>query len=203
MIVPPGVHVELLESPPPPPRAREPWSAGRHTLPRRTGIPIEVSTPGLGPRRGGMAPIERRGEDAPGDENLATFLPESEDDLRALARALLSRGRAIRSRATSLAHDTYLRLSRRGDASCNGHEHFLATSPETTSEADDARLLALDAALQRLSVIDERKARVVELRFFGELEVEEVARVLGVSRSTVKRDWSFARAWLTRALARS
>lgn len=57
-------------------------------------------------------------------------------------------------------------------------------------------LLALDEALQVLTGLDERKARVVELRFFGGLSVDEVAAVLGVSRRTVESDWFFARAWL-------
>lgn len=59
----------------------------------------------------------------------------------------------------------------------------------------------LDAALAELERIDERKARVVELRFFGGMNVDEVASVLGVSRSTVEGDWRFARAWLSNELA--
>ena len=55
---------------------------------------------------------------------------------------------------------------------------------------------ALDDALQRLEVIDERQGKIVELRFFGGLSVEETAAVLEVSPGTVMRDWSFARAWL-------
>ena len=61
-------------------------------------------------------------------------------------------------------------------------------------------LIALDDALRRLAERDQRAARVVELRFFGGLEVEEAARVLGISPASVKRDWSFARAWLGREL---
>jgi RNA polymerase sigma-70 factor, ECF subfamily len=57
-------------------------------------------------------------------------------------------------------------------------------------------ILAVDEALERLAKLDQRKARVVELRFFGGLTEEEVARVLGVDPRTVKRDWSFAKAWL-------
>lgn len=57
-------------------------------------------------------------------------------------------------------------------------------------------LIALDDALQSLATFDERGARVVELRFFGGLSVEESAEVLGVSPRTVKRDWTAARAWL-------
>src|SRR5262249_43522853 len=59
-----------------------------------------------------------------------------------------------------------------------------------------AEMMALDDALKRLAKFDERKSRVVELRFFGGLSVEETADVLKISVNTVKRDWSTARAWL-------
>jgi RNA polymerase sigma factor (TIGR02999 family) len=61
-------------------------------------------------------------------------------------------------------------------------------------------LLEVDAALERLAAEDPRKARVVELRFFGGLSVDETAEVLQVSVRTVHNDWAFARAWLYRAL---
>lgn len=61
-------------------------------------------------------------------------------------------------------------------------------------------LVGLDEVLQRLARIDPQKARVVELRFFGGLSVEQTAEVLGVSPSTVARDWQFARVWLAREL---
>lgn len=61
-------------------------------------------------------------------------------------------------------------------------------------------LLALDEALERLAVKDERKGRVVELRYFGGLSVEETAEVLQVSSVTVMRDWNFAKAWLAREM---
>jgi RNA polymerase sigma factor (TIGR02999 family) len=61
-------------------------------------------------------------------------------------------------------------------------------------------LLALDEALTALAAQDARKARVVELRYFGGLSVEESASVLGVSPDTVTRDWQFARLWLSKAL---
>lgn len=61
-------------------------------------------------------------------------------------------------------------------------------------------LLALDEALVRLAEKEEHLARVVELRFFSGLNVPETAKVLGVSESTVKRDWAIARAWLHREL---
>ena len=63
-------------------------------------------------------------------------------------------------------------------------------------------VLALDEAMTRLSGLDERKARVVELRFFGGLTNEEVASVLDVSRATVADDWTVARAWLRGELSR-
>lgn len=61
-------------------------------------------------------------------------------------------------------------------------------------------LLALDQALTRLSEMDERQGRVVEMRFFGGLTVDETARILDVSPKTIKRDWRHAKAWLRREL---
>ena len=61
-------------------------------------------------------------------------------------------------------------------------------------------LIAVDAALERLAEIDPRKSRVVELRFFGGLSLEEMAEVLKVSPFTVHRDWKLAKAWLHREL---
>jgi RNA polymerase sigma factor (TIGR02999 family) len=61
-------------------------------------------------------------------------------------------------------------------------------------------IVALDEALQNLAVIDARKSRIVELRFFGGLSVEETAEVLRVSSRTVLRDWDLAKAWLNREL---
>lgn len=63
-----------------------------------------------------------------------------------------------------------------------------------------AELVALDDALQSLEAIDPRKCQVVELRFFGGMSVEETAEVLGVSPVTVMRDWSTAKAWISRAI---
>ena len=62
-------------------------------------------------------------------------------------------------------------------------------------------MIRLDDALQALAVLDERKSRVVELRFFGGLTVDETAVALHVSSKTVLRDWEFARAWLERELS--
>jgi RNA polymerase sigma factor (TIGR02999 family) len=61
--------------------------------------------------------------------------------------------------------------------------------------------IELDDALRRLAELDERKARIVELRFFGGLNVEEIVELLGISKSTVEADWRMARAWLARALS--
>lgn len=72
-----------------------------------------------------------------------------------------------------------------------------AAAPERPEE-----LIALDEALERLRALDPRQERIVELRFFGGLEVAETAAVLGVSERTVKRDWAVARAWLRAELGR-
>jgi len=61
-------------------------------------------------------------------------------------------------------------------------------------------LIALDAALERLAVLDEGQARIVELRFFGGLSIEETADAMGISPATVKRHWAVARAWLAREI---
>ena len=63
------------------------------------------------------------------------------------------------------------------------------------------QIVAVDLALERLARTDERKSKVLEMRFFGGLSVEETAEVLGVAPNTVVRDWNFARAWLRRELS--
>jgi RNA polymerase sigma-70 factor (ECF subfamily) len=63
-------------------------------------------------------------------------------------------------------------------------------------------VLAVDEALQRLAALDPRQARIVELRFFAQLDVAEVAEVLGVSKRTIEAEWTAAKAWLRRELAR-
>ncbi len=64
------------------------------------------------------------------------------------------------------------------------------------SEPINVDVLALDEALKRLEELDERQSKVVELRFFGGLNIEETAEVLGISAATVKREWRMAKAWL-------
>ena len=70
-----------------------------------------------------------------------------------------------------------------------------------SAPANIVDMIALDDALTRLSAADPRVAQVVELRFFGGLEVPEIAAILATSPATVKRDWRFAKAWLSRELS--
>src|SRR5215216_5144684 len=90
------------------------------------------------------------------------------------------------------------RVRRGGEAEDLPLENALTIS---VSEAD-FDLLALDEALNRLAEKEAHLAKLVELRFFSGLDVVETARVLGVSESTVKRDWAMAKAWLHRELTR-
>jgi RNA polymerase sigma-70 factor, ECF subfamily len=71
------------------------------------------------------------------------------------------------------------------------------------SEDQSEELLALDSALEKLQEWDERQSKIVELRFFGGLSLEEVAEVLSISSRTVQRDWTMARAWLHAELQQS
>jgi RNA polymerase sigma-70 factor (ECF subfamily) len=74
---------------------------------------------------------------------------------------------------------------------------------EIPAAEPDADLLAVDTALQMLAVEDPRKARVVELRFFGGLSIEEAAEVLDLSPATLSREWSMAKAWLYKEMGGS
>lgn len=75
----------------------------------------------------------------------------------------------------------------------------------TTGQGEEGTpdLIALDEAMKKLALIDERQAKVVELRYFGGLNIEETAEALGTSPATVKRDWTLAKAWLFRELGNS
>ena len=70
----------------------------------------------------------------------------------------------------------------------------------TISSESDEDVLALDDAIERLSAIDPQQARIVELRFFGGMSVEETAAAMGLSKRTVEREWTGVRAWLRREL---
>ena len=87
------------------------------------------------------------------------------------------------------------RLKRGGEAI---HVSFVEAANVPAPQSAD--VLALDDVLQRLEEIDPRKSRIVEMRFFGGLSLEETAEALDVSVATVRRDWSLARAWLFREL---
>jgi RNA polymerase sigma factor (TIGR02999 family) len=131
---------------------------------------------------------------------------------------------------TALVHEAFLRLIGGTGASFDDRTHFLRAASHamrhvlvdhararkaakrggalrvTLDEALAGRdehiidFLVLDDALTRLAAAEPRWAQVVELRYFGGLEVSEVADVLGISTATVKRDWRFAKAWLSREL---
>jgi RNA polymerase sigma-70 factor (ECF subfamily) len=81
-----------------------------------------------------------------------------------------------------------------------GQQRILLDEALLLTDTFSEELLALDEALERLAKLDPRQARIVELRFFGGLSVEEAAEVAGISPKTVKRDWSLAKAWLYQEL---
>jgi len=131
---------------------------------------------------------------------------------------------------TALVHEAYLRLAGATHAQFNSRVHFYGAAAQAMRRilVDHARrglankrgqrpvvlsldgidagvevrheLVDLDAALTKLSGHAERAARVVELRYFGGLSIEETAQVLDIAPATVKRQWTFARAWLHREL---
>ena len=98
------------------------------------------------------------------------------------------------------------RLSSKRGGDLQREEHSSAPDldqiPDLSSRRD-GELVAIHEALEDLVRIDARKARVIELRFFGGLSVDETAVVLGVSPQTVMRDWKLAKAWLTREMKRN
>ena len=132
--------------------------------------------------------------------------------------------------SAALVHEVYLRLLDQRPFDTENRAHFLAVASrlmrqilvdharshgaakrgaDRTVELDASLVLpqvrsmdviALDDALMGLAKLDEEQARIVELRFFGGLATEEIAEVLGVSASTVKREWNVAKAWLTRQM---
>jgi RNA polymerase sigma factor (TIGR02999 family) len=135
--------------------------------------------------------------------------------------------------STALVHEAYLRLMKQGPAQIENRAHFLGVASRVMRQilVDHARghraakrgggfklelteaissqqsqkldLVALDDALNELARLDAQQARIVELKFFGGLSIEDTAQVVGVSRTTIKREWATARAWLRREMAKS
>jgi RNA polymerase sigma factor (TIGR02999 family) len=84
-----------------------------------------------------------------------------------------------------------------------GNQYLMTlTSADGIGSTPDLDLIALDEALNALAEIRPQHSRIVELKFFGGLTIEEIAEVLEISHATVEREWSFARAWLRRELSR-
>lgn len=128
--------------------------------------------------------------------------------------------------ATELVHEAYLRLAGHDAPDWQNRAHFLAVAAQVmrnllvdhararqrlkrggggNTQLDEAlilagpqseELMAVHEALERLAALDPRQGRIVELRYFGGLSIDEVAAVLGVSDRTVKREWQIAKAWL-------
>lgn len=82
----------------------------------------------------------------------------------------------------------------------SNQQRLSITSAEQIAKQPEVDLLALNEALDELTKMDPQQGRIVELRFFGGLSIDETAEVLGVSHATVERDWKMARAWLRRQL---
>lgn len=155
------------------------------------------------------------------------------EDLRRLASAYMKNERSDHTlQATALVHEAYIRLVDWENVTWQNRAQFFAVAAEVMRKIliDHARkrgaskrgapkfeldeavgyadekefdILAMEEVLQSLERLDRRKAKIVELRFFGGLSIEETAHVLDVSITTVKREWTFARAWLQRELKRT
>lgn len=134
---------------------------------------------------------------------------------------------------TALVHEAYMRLVNWDDVSWQSRAHFFAVAADVMrkilidharrrntqkrdggqkivlddaisfSKEKDIDLLKLDEALETLAQVDPRQARIVELRFFGGLSIAETAYILKTSETTVRRDWTFAKAWFQRELTRT
>ena len=131
---------------------------------------------------------------------------------------------------TALVHEAYMRLMDQRNVSWQNRSHFFGIASQAMrrilvdharrkratkreggeritldasiaeAQAQSVDVLALEDALTKLAAFSDRQARVVELRFFGALDIEQTAEVLGISPATVKRDWTFARAFLQREM---
>jgi RNA polymerase sigma factor (TIGR02999 family) len=93
---------------------------------------------------------------------------------------------------------------RRAEKRGGGWERVTLTADATAADApDEVDILALHESLERLAAFDPRQERIVELRYFGGLTIEETAEVVGASPATVAREWTIAKAWLRADLSRS
>jgi RNA polymerase sigma-70 factor (ECF subfamily) len=161
---------------------------------------------------------------------ISEMMPEVYDDLRRLAETFLRGERTAHTlQRTALVHEAFLRLIGEKNLVWQNRSHFIGIFARVmrqtltnyavarhrlkrggsdplrlTLEFYDSRKIdvtALDQALQALETLDERQARIVELRFFAGLTVEETAELLEISPATVKRDWTLAKIWLRRELS--
>ena len=161
---------------------------------------------------------------------ISEMMPEVYDDLRRLAETFLRGERTAHTlQRTALVHEAFLRLIGEKNLVWQNRSHFIGIFARVmrqtltnyavarhrlkrggsdplrlTLEFYDSRKIdvtSLDQALQALEALDERQARIVELRFFAGLTVEETAEVLEISPATVKRDWTLAKIWLRRELS--
>jgi DNA-directed RNA polymerase specialized sigma24 family protein len=129
---------------------------------------------------------------------LDSLMPVVYDELRRLARHHMNREAANRTlQTTALIHEAYLKLVDQKRVRWQNRAHFFAVSAQLM------RRILVDMARTRhaqrrggMARLDERKSRVVELRFFGGLNVDETAEVLKISPATVMREWKRAQAWL-------
>jgi RNA polymerase sigma factor (TIGR02999 family) len=163
---------------------------------------------------------------------LDELVPLVYQEMHRLARRYMSQERSGHTlQTTALVNEAYLRLVDTTLVNWQNRTHFYAICAQVMRRilVDWARtrralkrgaaaqplelleslaagpgpdLVALDDALEALSALDPRKGKVVELRYFGGLSVEETAGALRVSRETVMRDWQFAKSWLRRELSR-
>ncbi len=166
-----------------------------------------------------------------GPEELDALLPGIYDELRSTAARLRRRYRiGDAARPTSIVHEAWMRM-RRASLTINSEAHLAAAAAvamrsvlvdrarrsaaikrggsltrvvltEVGIEQGTIELLALDDALKELSSLHQRAAEVVHLRFFGGLEMQEIATLLEISQRTAERDWRMARAWLVEHLTR-
>ena len=104
---------------------------------------------------------------------------------------------ALLMRQILIGHERNRRADKRG----KGREHLSLDDAGALTSGRSVDLLALDDALRELARLDPQQSRIVELRFFGGLSIEETAEVLGLSAATVKRHWSTARVWLHREMS--